>query len=83
MLGDWGEEFVEDGGGWRLYSRVWQTQHLGRGVPPSSRRRCQAQGWGVGRTRAVVQLMTSAQAGTRVGGDGCGFFALVALGNPG
>ena len=53
MLGDGEEEFVEDGGGWRLYSRVWQTLHLGRGGAAVLRTRVSSARRGVGRVNHV------------------------------
>ena len=72
---------VVGGGGFTAacgYPCTWAGE-----VPPSYRRGCRAQGWGVGKARAAVQLLAPAQAGARVVGDGCGLLALAALGNPG
>ena len=64
-----GKEFVEGGGGWRPYSRVWQALHLGRGGAADLRTRVSGARLGGGEFR-VLFLDASTQAGMRVDGNG-------------
>ena len=82
MLGRWGEEFVESGGGWRLYSRVWQTQTPRPGRAAVLLTRVSGARLGGGEDTVLSLLNASAQAGTRVKGDGRVLFTLAALGDP-
>ena len=81
MLGGGEGSGGEVGGGWRLYSRMWQPKHLGQRSAAVLSTRVSGARQGGGEVR-LYSSNSSAQAGTRAADGGRALRALAALSDP-